>query len=80
MRSAFFREEGIDGVADVNHSGRATGLAGRNQNYPGRLGAPIESGLAALSRAAEVPVGGRTVDPSAVGIAARVPVKRGRAK
>ena len=80
MRSAFFREEGIDGVADVHNTGAAAGLSARDQNYPGKLDTPIESGLAALSSAAEVLGGGRTGDLSAVEIGAQISAIKGGAK
>jgi hypothetical protein len=79
MRSAFSREEGIDGLADVNHTGAAAGLTTRDQNCLGRLDAPIQDGLAALSSRADVLGGGRTIDLSAVEITAQVLAKkRGR--
>jgi hypothetical protein len=36
MRSVFLREEGIDGLTDVNGAGTAAGLTARDRNYPER--------------------------------------------
>jgi hypothetical protein len=76
MRFAFSREEGIDGLADVNHTGAAAGVTTRDHNCLGRSDAPIQNGLAAPSSTAEVLVRGRTIDLSAVEITAQVPAKR----
>jgi hypothetical protein len=80
MRSAFFRDERIGGLADVNDTGTAAGLTARDQSYSGRSDTPIVSGLAALSSPPGILGGGRTVDLSAVQITSQVPAKRERGR
>jgi fumarylacetoacetate (FAA) hydrolase family protein len=46
MRFAPFRQEGIDGLAVVNHAGIATGLIEPDPNYPGKLEILIQRGIA----------------------------------